>query len=346
MLATHAATRFDTLRPSIVRVHEMPAEVAEYEVAYAPAMSFHQQVTAQDAIDALRQMPAEMDSIYYLFVTDAGGHLVGTVSLRQLIVAPPGARLFEFMDRLLTTLSHTSSMEEQMRLMAESGLMALPVVDEQGKLVGAMDMSDLIAAVEQETNREMCHLTGISKHERVERPFFETLRDRALWLIINLAPLFLVAWVITLFDSLLSSAVIVAAFLPMVAGLSSRAGMQTLGLTMRSLTLGTIIRTNARQVLAREVMVGLVNGLIIGILVGIVGWLWQGNGALSALVSLTILVSLPVAALVGMLIPLAFKRFYRDPSLASTTLVTLVTDILGFCLLLGLGTILLQLGYL
>ncbi len=346
MLATYAAVGFDTRRPAIVRIHEVPTEVIESQLHVAPAMSFFQQVTAQEALEALRQMPPDIDDIYYLFVTDAGGHLVGMVSLRQLITAPPGARLFEFMNRLVTTLPYNASLEEQLHLACKSGLLALPVVDEQGKLVGAMDMSDLMNAIEQRMNRDLSHLAGISRHEQPERPLFATARDRLLWLVANLLPVFLVAAVVSLFSSVLASVAMLAAFLPVVGSLSSRAGIQTLGLTMRSLALGDINATSAKQMLSREVMVGLINGVFIGILAGTIGWLWQGSTVLGMLVCLVMLLNLPVAALTGLLVPLACRWLKLDPSLGSTTLVTMLTDVCGFALLLGMGALLLQMGYL
>lgn len=345
MIAFRTAVELDMLRPPIVRVHDQPAVSAD-GLKYAPALSFPQYATTRQAIEVLRQMQPETGSIYYLFVTDMAERLVGAVSLRQLVIAPPDVQLYEIMDRRLITLPHDAPLEEQAHILSESGLLALPVVDAQGRLVGAMDASDLIAAVEEEATEGMYNLAGVGKDEELDRPLARAAWDRIFWLVINIATAFLAAWVVSNFESVIAQAAILAAFMPIVAGQGGNAGTQTLTFIVRSLALGQVNFANARRTLAREFLIGVCNGVSIGLLVGFIGWIWQGNLALGMVVGLAMLGNLMLAALAGVLVPLTLKALRIDPALASSVFVTTVTDVCGFALFLGLGTIALQMGYL
>lgn len=345
MIAIRTATELDLIRPSVVRVHELPAET-DTPVTYAPALSFPQYATAQQAIEALRQMQPGDDSVYYLFVTDTDDRLVGVVSLRQLVTAAPSARLFEIMHQQVITLPDTATLEEQAHVLGESGMLALPVVDADGRLVGAMDTSDLIAAIEAEATEDMYRLAGVNKDEELERPLQRAALDRGFWLTINVITAFLVAWVVSNFENVIAQAAILAAFMPIVASQGGNAGTQTLTFIVRSLALGEVSFRNAWRTLRRELLIGISNGLSIGLLVGLAGWLWQGSVALGLIVGVAMLGNLLIAALAGVLVPLALKALRIDPALASSIFVTTVTDVCGFVFFLSLGAMALQLGYL
>jgi magnesium transporter len=346
MLATRTVAGLDMFRPPVVRVHEMPVSSTSLRPLYAPALSFPQQVTVQQAIDALRQMQTENDCIYYLFVTDYEEHLVGVVSLRQLIIAPPGARLFELMDRRTITLPPDASLAQQARLMRETGLMALPVVDEDGRLVGAVDTHELIAAVKDETTEEMYHLNGVGKNEEIDGGVLENATGRISWLLFNMVSVFLLAWIVSLFSDTITQMAILAAFIPVVAGQGRNASMQTLTFFLRSLMLGKINRTNVRKVAGRELAIGVTNGLLIGGLVGIAGWFWQGNIALGLIAGLATWGAMLIAPIAGVLVPFLLKSCHLNPSKGATLLVTTVVHSSALLLFLGLGSIMSSMGYL
>jgi len=346
MFATRTVAGLDMFRPPVVRIHEMPVSSTSLRPLYAPALSFPQQVTVQQAIEALRQMQTENDCIYYLFVTDYEEHLVGVVSLRQLIIAPPGARLFELMDRRTITLPPDASLAEQARLMRETGLMALPVVDEDGRLVGAVDTHELIAAVKDETTEEMYHLNGVGKDEDIDGGIFQNAPGRISWLLLNMMSVFFLAWIVSLFSHTITQIAILAAFLPVVAGQGRNASMQTLTFFLRSLMLGKINRTNIRHVVSREMAIGVTNGLLIGGLVGIAGWFWQGNIALGVIAGLATWGAMLIAPIVGVLVPLLLKSCHLNPSKGATLLVTTVVHSSALLLFLGLGSIMRSMGYL
>jgi magnesium transporter len=341
MLATNTTTRLELILPPVVRFHDMPAYAAPNRLTCSPALSFHQQTTAQQAIDALRQMQSDIDHIYYLFVTDAHERLVGVVSLRSLICATPGARLFEFMDRQVISLSDDATLEEQAHVMSESGLLALPVVDEKGRLLGAMDASDLIRAMQEESTTEMYHLAGIDKQETIENTPAAARGYRTFWLLANLVVVFLAALLISRFQSVFVNTSVLVALLPLAVLLGGLAGRQTLTFVVRSLTLGQIDGYQTRRVLIRELTAGLSNGLIIGGIAGAITGLWQGQVALGIVTGVAVLLTLLLATLVGVAVPMACKALHIEQTRASALVVTAVSSLGGIALLLGLSALVL-----
>jgi magnesium transporter len=291
-------------------------------------------------------MQPDDTSVYYLFVTDYEEHLVGVVSLWQLVSAPPGARLFELMDRRQVTLPHDASLEEQAHIMSETGLQALPVVDEDGRLVGALDMNDLLNAMKDEATERLYHLAGVGKHETIDRSLFDSVRDRLLWLACGFIGIFLAVWMVSLFESSIAQVVVLALFIPIILDQGRSAGMQTLTLVVRSLALGKVTFDNARHVLRRELVGSTLTGLGLGVLVGAAGYLWQGSAALGLIAAVVTVLNLLVAAVVGVLIPLALKRLQLNPACGSAVLVTTATGLCGLFFFFGLSTLALQMGYL
>ncbi len=346
MNAIHTAPGRDLLRHADIRPRYHRAALANARLAYAPALSFPQHATTQSVIDALRMMRPGDESVYYLFVTDPEDHLVGVLSLRQIVTARPETRIDTLMSREVVSLPAGMEPEKQAHLLAESGFIALPVLDAEGRLVGSLHATELLESVQDEATEDMFHLAGISRTEDLSRPISRTLRDRIVWLAIGLLPALLVAIVASSFQAVLAQVAILAAFMPMVANQGSSAGRQTLTFMVRSLALGTVSFATTRHTLLRELLIGVGNGLIIGLLAGLIGFLWQGSWALGLVVGLAMLGNLVLAALAGVVFPLLFKALKIDPALASSLLVTTATDACGLGLLLGLGSLAVSLGYL
>lgn len=313
---------------------------------YAPALSFPRYATAQQVIDTLRHMRPDAASASYLFVTGEAGRLVGAISLHQLVVAAPDARVESLMSPCPTALPEGLPAEEQARILSDSGQAALPVVDAHGRLVGALDAGDMLDVVEEEATEDMYRLAGVNKDEEISRPLGRAARDRVFWLIINLGTAFLAASVVSSFETVIAQAAVLAAFMPIVAGQGGNAGTQTLTFIVRSLALGEVRFANTRQILLREFAIGICNGLCIGVLVGLLGWLWQGIPALGLVVGVAMLGNLIMASLAGVMVPLTLKALKIDPALASSIFVTTVTDVCGFFFFLSLGMLALQMGYL
>lgn len=345
MIAIRTAPEGMALRLAPVRptVHNAPADG---ELVYEPALSFPRHATAQQVIDALRMMRPADESVYYLFVTSEHGRLAGVVSLRQIVTAAPDTRLDAIMATDVVSLPATMPVEEQARILGDSGFLALPVVDEDGRLVGSLDATELLDTVQEEATEDMYRLAGVAADEEIARPITRAARDRVFWLVINMATAFLAAAVVSQFEGVIAQAAMLAAFMPVVAGQGGNAGTQTLTFIVRSLALGAVTFHNARRTLLRELFIGVCNGVSIGLLVGLIGWLWQGNPALGVVIGLAMLGNLIMASLAGVIVPLTLKALRIDPALASSIFVTTVTDVCGFALFLGLGALALGMGYL
>jgi magnesium transporter len=344
MLATRSIIHMDVFRPSIVRVHELPTASTACRPLYAPALSFPQYITVQQAIDALRQ--TNDDSIYYLFVTDYENHLVGVVDIRQLVTASPDAQLFEVMDKRKITLPPDASLEEQAHVMCTSGLMALPVVDEAGRLVGAMDTTDLIGAVKDEATRQIYQLAGIGQHDDLTHSVWHSIWHRMGWVIANLVSILFIGWVVSLFYETITHVVMLAVLIPLVVGTSRGGGMQTLSLVVRSMALGTIRDVRYQHIIRHEGIVGMVNGLIAGLLGGGVMWLWQQQLALAVVAGVALCGTFFVAAIVGVVMPFLLRSLHVNPSYGASFLVITISNACGIMLCMGLGSLALQAGYL
>lgn len=346
MIAFRTTIDREALRAPIIRPKLHGSVPANPELDYAPALSFPKHATAQQVIDALRMMRPGDESVYYLFVTGEEDRLVGVVSLRQVVTAHPDTRLEAIMSREVVSLPADMDPEQQAHILGDSGFLALPVVDEAGRLVGSLDATELLEAVEDEATEDMYRLAGVASDEELERPVAQAARDRVFWLTINMATAFLAAAVVSRFQGVIAHAAILAAFMPVVAGQGGNAGTQTLTFIVRSLALGEVSFHNARRTLGRELLIGLCNGLCIGLLVGLIGFAWQGSAALGLIIGVAMLGNLLIAALAGVAVPLTLKALRIDPALASSIFVTTATDVCGFTFFLGLGALAMQMGYL
>ncbi|HEX6291597.1 MAG TPA: magnesium transporter [Herpetosiphonaceae bacterium] len=304
-------------------------------------VAFRQSMTVQQAIDFLRRVKPDEETSYYLFVTDHADRLIGVVSLRQLIVADPHTPLREIMSDEVITADVETDQEECARLLARYDLLALPIVDGDRRLVGVVTADDLIDVIEEEATEDIYHLANLDADEDVYDTIFRSSRRRLTWLFINLPTAVLAGWVVSQFTGTIQIVPILAAFVPIIAGQGGNAGIQTLTLIVRSLALGEITLRDSWRTLAREATIGVVNGLIFGACVGLLGVFWHGSAMIGVVVGGAMLLNLIGAAISGTLVPLGLRFLKIDPALASGVIVTTVTDVTGNFALLALATILL-----
>jgi len=298
-------------------------------------------MTASEAITAL-QGSRDVEVVFYLYVIDARRHLVGVVSLRRLLLVSPETPLKRIMTTDLISVRAEMDQEEVARLVASYNLLAIPVVDEENKLVGVITVDDVIDVIKDEATEDIYRLAGVSSDERVFTPMRESLRKRFPWLLVNLGTAFIAAAVVGLFQHTISAWVALAVFMPIVPGMGGNAATQTLTVIVRGLALGELTWSNARKALLKEIAVGIGNGLANGIVAGLVAWLFVGQPALGLLLLAAMIVNLFVAGMAGTLIPLGLKALKIDPALASTVFITTFTDVCGFAAFLGLATMVLR----
>jgi magnesium transporter len=304
-------------------------------------ITLHKEMTAEQAIAHLRIIAPETETVYYLFVVDRDIHLVGVVSLRQLVVAPPHTRVEEIMALDVIHVRADADQEEAARLMSRYDLLALPVVDDEGHLLGLITHDDLVEVLEEEATEDIYRLGGVLEEHPVDVPVPDALRTRLPWLILNLGTALASAAVLSLFESTIAKVAVIAAFFPIVAGVSGSAGTQTLTVTVRGLALGELEPHDGLQALAREVLIGLANGIAVGCLVALIALAWKGTPMLGVIVGLATLLNMIGAGIAGALVPLIMQVLRIDPALGSPILVTTITDTSGYFIYLGLATLVL-----
>lgn len=297
--------------------------------------------TVGQALALLRSLQLDEEIAYYLFVTDEAGRLVGVVSLRQLVTADLTTPIARIMSSEVISVSVDTDQEEAAQTLARYGLLVLPTVDAEGRLVGVITADDVIDVIQEEATEDIYRLAGLAAEETVDQSVFTTSRQRLTWLALNVPTALLVGVVVSVFEGTVSQVAAVAAFMPIVAGMGGNAGIQTLTLIVRSIALGEINLRDSWRALGRELLVGLINGVCFGLLIGVIGAFWKGLPLLGAVVALAMLTNMLAAAVAGTLVPLLLRRIGADPALASGVLVTAFTDLIGYSTFLGLATLLL-----
>jgi magnesium transporter len=306
-------------------------------------VALHKEWTVDEALSYLRRTRPDAEQAFYLYVVDDSHRLQGVVSLRELVVAEPDVRIAGIMTPDVVRVDANEDQEELARRIQHYRFVALPVVDTDKRLIGVVGVDDLVAVVEEEATEDMYQMVGLDTEETVFSPVARAARRRIPWLLVNLAIAFLAAMTVRAFEDTISQVAVLAVFMPVVAGHGGNMGTQTITLVVRALALGEVRPADAWPVIWRQVGVGLIHGLIVGLLsAGLAYIITDGNGWLAMIVFVAMLANVIIAAAVGSLLPLLMRRIGIDPALASSIWLTTFTDVMGFILLLGLGTLLID----
>ncbi|HET7424215.1 MAG TPA: magnesium transporter [Gemmatimonadales bacterium] len=293
--------------------------------------------TTTEALDEIRRQSEEVEEFYQVFVVDGQRRLVGVLPFKAVVVNRPDRMVREYMSEADIVVRPETDQEEVARLMARYNLPSVAVVDEGGRLLGRVTIDDVIDVVEAESTEDLLKFGGVSPDEELAAPWTDAVRSRLPWLTVNLLTAFLAGGVVYLFQETVQRTVALAVWMPVIAGMGGNAGTQALAVTVRRLALGLIPSDRLVRVVGKEVLVGITNGLAIGILVGIVASLLGEGPGLGMVVFLAMTGNLLVAGFAGAFIPVVLERFGVDPAIASSIFVTTFTDVCGFLLLLGLA---------
>jgi magnesium transporter len=293
--------------------------------------------TVDEALSEIRRQAEDSEDFYEVFVLDAARRLVGILPFKELVVSRPERRVRDFMAPADITVTPDQDQEEVARLLARYNIPSVAVVDEAGRLLGRITFDDVIDVVEAETTEDMLKFGGVSANEELAAGWQDAVRSRLPWLYVNLLTAFLAGGVVYLFQSTVQRTVALAIWMPIIAGMGGNAGTQALAVTVRRLALGLIPSHLFARVVGKEVLVGIVNGLAIGGVVGLVAAVVGDQARLGLVVFLAMTVNLLVAGFAGGFIPVVLERFDIDPAIASSIFVTTFTDVCGFLLLLGLA---------
>jgi magnesium transporter len=297
------------------------------------------EMSAEQAIDALRKKHEKSD-LLYVYVTDDLNHLTGILPLRSLVFTAGEARIKDLMVPDPITVQPDTPQEDVAMLVSDFDLLAVPVVDEEKKILGVVTFDDVIEVMEEEATEDMYHLAGLDTAERVFTPVTRSVRLRFPWLLINLGTALLASLTVSLFKDSISKFVALAVLMPIVAGMGGNAGNQSLTVVVRGLALGEVEFASRWKAILKEVSVGFCTGSLNGLIMGVIAYLWYKNLWLSFIVFVAMVSNLILAGLFGALVPLLLKWANKDPALGSSIFVTTVTDVGGFCIFLGLATLL------
>ncbi|HMO54881.1 MAG TPA: magnesium transporter, partial [Tepidiformaceae bacterium] len=302
-------------------------------------IALHDSISVQQAIDYLRVLRPSSDRAYYLYVVDSDGRLVGTASLRDLIISAPRTPLSEITQRDIHAVATGTDQEEAARTLQKYNLLAVPVVDDEGRLEGVMTADDLIDVLQEEATEDMYRMVGLDEHERIFSPVQTSVRRRLPWMLVNLVTAFVAAATVGIFDGTIEQAAVLALFMPVVAGMGGNAGTQTATIAVRSIALGDLRVRDIFRACRKEILVAMSNGLAVGCAAGLGSYLWKQNTTLSMVLCAALFLNICFATLAGVLIPLGLKAARVDPALAANIFVTTVTDVMGFAIFLGLAAV-------
>jgi magnesium transporter len=293
--------------------------------------------TAEQALDEIRRQAEEVEDFYQVFVVDQEGKLVGVLPFKDLVISRPERPVRAFMEEADIFVTPDLDQEEVARLMARYNMPSVPVVDDAGRLLGRVTFDDVIDVVEAETTEDLLKFGGVSADEDLAAGWKTAVRSRLPWLSLNLLTAALAGGVVYLFQNTIQHTLALAVWMPIIAGMGGNAGTQALAVTVRRLALGLIPTDVFTRVVGKEILVGITNGIVMGLAVGSVAALMGEGPRLGVVVFLAMAGNLMVAGFAGAFIPLVLERFGIDPAVASSIFVTTFTDVCGFLLLLGLA---------
>ncbi len=270
---------------------------------------------------------------------EPSGQFSALVKISHLFNAQDHVSLFDLSEENVTTIQGADDTMNASLLVQRSGLASLPVVDENNKLLGRLDVSSASELVNEFYERQVMASAGMDEDEDLFSPVAKSAKNRALWLGINLLTAFMASWFIGLFEGTLQQVVALAVLMPVVASMGGIAGSQTLTLIVRGLALGQVTPANLRALMVKELKVGGVNGVIWALVIGVVAYFWFTDAMLGLVICLAILFNIVAAALAGVFVPVILDKLKIDPALSGSVILTTVTDIVGFVAFLGLGTL-------
>ena len=293
--------------------------------------------TIGQTTDYLRQDENLPERFSQIFVIDPSFKLVGAIDLDQILRTERAVKVEDVMHDTLHAIPVTMDQEEAAREFEQYNLLSAAVVDENGRLVGVLTIDDVVDVIQEEAEEDLLRMGGVGDEE-LSDTVLATSRSRVPWLLVNLLTAFLAASVIGLFDNTIEHIVALAVLMPIVAGMGGNAGSQTMTVTVRALATKDLDIYNAARIIRRELGVGLINGIVFAVLIGIVAGSWFRDPNLGGIIAAAMIINMFAAALAGILIPLVLDRLKIDPAVASAVFVTTVTDCVGFFAFLGLAT--------
>jgi len=304
-------------------------------------VAIREDMTASEVVELLRSRRSEYADFpaAYLYVVDADGILDGVLSMRALVLCGADDRVADIKSPKFVAVTASTEAEDLARTFRQTHYLVIPVVDDAGKLLGVVTQESAMRYVQEEAEEELLRMTGIVGGEEF-RDMALTTRSwgRLSWLSVNVLLNVVAASVIALYQDTLRSVIALAVFLPIISDMSGCSGNQAVAVSIRELSLGRVQPSRILWVVGKELSVGFINGFSLGAILAAVAWFWKGSIPLGLIVGAALWVNTLVAVVVGGSVPLILKRFDRDPAIASGPILTTLTDMCGFFVVLALAT--------
>lgn len=290
-------------------------------------LSLPEETTAQDALHCLQQA-TKAETVFYIYTTDPNGHLTGVLSLRALLGVAPTASLKSFLTRDPISVAVETDQEEVARQVANYNLLAIPVVEKDGRLAGIITVDDVVDVIQEEDTKDMLKMAGASEEDAfMHISSLQAVRVRLPWLLTNLVGSLASGLILWYFRYAIQEVVALVTFIPVVAAMGGNVGLQSSTLIIRGLATGRVELSDLWKVLFRELRIGLLLGLVCGGLLVVGGWLWKGGAVLGLVVGVSLIVAFLLSVGLATLTPLLFKRFRIDPAVAAGPFITTANDI-------------------
>ena len=296
-------------------------------------------VTLEVVLRYLRRLDEMPDHTDQLFVVDREARLKGLLPVNRLLVTDPDTVVAAVMEKEFIKFHPGEKAQDAATAFERYDLVSAPVVDDRGRLVGRVTVNAVVDYIREETDNEMLSAGGLLEEEDLFASVWKSVRNRWAWLAVNLVTAFIASRVIGLFEHSIAQLVALAALMPIVAGISGNSGNQTITMIVRALALGQISLVNARKLFAKEIGVSLLNGVIWGGVVGLFAFFIYHSWQLGVVMTGAMVLSLMLAAVMGVTIPLVMQKLGRDPAIGSSVMITAITDSGGFFIFLGLATV-------
>jgi magnesium transporter len=308
-------------------------------------ISVQENLTVKETINMVHKLASTAKTIYYIYVIDKHHHLVGVLSLRELIMAPKRALIKKIMKTNVINVEIDMDQEEVAKVIARYDLLAIPVVDKEQKLLGIITADDIIDVIGKEVAEDIHRMSGIITEDvEIDRligaSVFKVVRARLPWLLICLIGGLTAGFVVGSYEKMLQVIVSLSFFIPIIMDMGGNVGIQSSTVVVRGIATGQIGLHNMWKIILKEILIGLSLGIISGTIVGAVATLWQGLPELGIVVGLSMFLTLTVATTIGALLPLIFKLLNIDPALTSGPFVTTIKDVVALLIYFGLAIIL------
>ncbi|MQM72655.1 magnesium transporter [uncultured Pseudoramibacter sp.] len=306
-------------------------------------IALYQDLTMYQALAKIREIAPKTEVISTIFVLNRSRQLVGWADLRDILSADPGLTIGDIMDSHVITVDPLMDQEDVAQVVRKYDLTALAVVNRRHSLLGVITADDIMDVMVDEQTEDILHMGGVSGQEEIGGPIAVSIKRRLPWLIVNLVTAFIAASAISLFEGVIEQVVALSSIMTIISGMGGNAGSQTLSVAIRGITLGEINLKDDWKLVFKEILLGLLDGALIGLITGIIVSLRYGNAYLGVVTILAMVGNLIIAGIGGYLIPLILEKAGQDPALSSSIFLTTLTDTFGFFIFLGLAQLFLPL---